>query len=272
MSQTTPRALTLCADDFGQSHTINQGILTLLALKRLGAVSVMAQGPAWPSSAPALNEHRQTADIGLHLNLTHRFAVGDYARPLTVWLLSAPLGWVDRNAVRDAYRRQLDLFVKYLGCLPDYLDGHQHVHAFPSIRAVLAEVVAEYWQHAPRPWVRAPDQLNDDGNVPFKAWVLRSASRGFTDFLKGAGLRHNAGFAGLYALTPQANFAALMQGWLRHLPSHTLIMVHPGEASEDANDPIHAARIAELDYLRSEHFGQQLQATEVRLSRLGFID
>ena len=115
MSQTKPRALTLCADDFGQSHAINQGILTLLALNRLGAVSVMAQGPAWPTGAPALREHRQAVDIGLHLNLTHRFAADDYVRPLAAWLLTAPLGWVDRNAVRDAFRRQLDLFVKQFG-------------------------------------------------------------------------------------------------------------------------------------------------------------
>jgi predicted glycoside hydrolase/deacetylase ChbG (UPF0249 family) len=232
----------------------------------------MAQGPAWPSGAPALQEYRQTADIGLHLNLTHRFAVDDYVRPLAAWLLTAPLGWVDSNAVRDAFRRQLDLFVKQFGCLPDYLDGHQHVHAFPSVRAVLAEVIIEYWQGAQRPWVRAPDQLIDDGYMPFKAWVLRSATRGFSNALATAGLQHNAGFAGLYALTPQSNFPALMQRWLKDLPSQTLIMVHPGEASDDADDPISATRSVELAYLSSSDFAQQLLINEVRLSRLSFTD
>ena len=172
----------------------------------------------------------------------------------------------------DLFRRQLDLFVKQFGYLPDYLDGHQHVHAFPSVRAVLAEVIIEYWQGAPRPWVRAPDQLLDDGQMPFKAWVLTSATRGFADSLKGAGLRHNVGFAGLYALTPQSNFPVLMQGWLRHLPSHTLIMVHPGEASDDADDPISAIRSVELAYLSSTDFAKQLLTHEIRLSRLSFTD
>ena len=67
MSQAGTRALTLCADDFGQSTEINQGILALLSLDRLAAVSVMSQGPAWAAGAPALKEHQQTADIGLHL-------------------------------------------------------------------------------------------------------------------------------------------------------------------------------------------------------------
>lgn len=270
MNQTTERVLTLCADDFGQSAAINEGILTLLEMNRLGAVSVMSQGPAWAECASALIQYRQTADLGLHLNLTHRFGAEPATRPLGAWLLAAPLGWIDRAAVRDTFRRQIDLFVQQVGHLPDYLDGHQHVHAFASIRLVLTEVVAEYWQGPQQPWVRAPDQLLDDGGVPLKAWVLRTAARGFASSLAGAGLRYNAGFAGLYGLTTDVDFAALMQGWLRQLPSHTLIMVHPGVRSEDISDPIRAVRVAELEYLRSDAFAAQLRSSSVRLARLGF--
>lgn len=268
MSQTQPRQLTLCADDFGQSEAINQGILRLLELHRLGAVSVMSQGPTWVSGASALHDHAGTADIGLHLNLTHRFNQANFARPLSAWLLTAPIGWIDSVAVRDSFRQQIDLFVKQLGRLPDYLDGHQHVHAFAGIRHVLLEVIADYWQGQSVPWVRAPDQLLDDGGVPLKSWVLRSATHGFTAVLKSAGLPHNAGFAGVYSLTADANFAQLMQSWLWQLPANTLIMVHPAEHGTDTRDPIRAARLIELEYLRSPAFMQQLQSADVTLARL----
>ena len=268
ISQATARTLTLCADDFGQSTAINQGILALLSLNRLAAVSVMSQGPAWVMGAPALKEHQQTADIGLHLNLTHRFDSNTYVRPLAAWLVTAPLGWVDRQAIRDAFRQQIDLFVKHLGRLPDYLDGHQHVHAFAVIRDVLVEVIAEYWQAQDKPWVRAPDQLIDNGRVPFKAWVLRTATGGFTAHLNKVSLLYPAGFAGLYALTPEANFPEQMADWLQELPTGTLIMVHPGEQSSDVSDPIRDARFAELQHLQSLQFADRLQTAGVRLARL----
>ncbi len=267
LNQATTRTLTLCADDFGQSTEINQGILALLSLNRLGAVSVMSQGPAWAIAANALNEHHQTADIGLHLNLTHRFDSNTYTRPLPAWLISAPLAWVDRQAVRDTFRRQIDAFIKHLGRLPDYLDGHQHVHAFPVIRAILIEVIAEYWNTASKPWVRAPDRLLDSGQVPLKAWVLRTANRGFAACLDKAGLHYPTGFAGLYALTPSANFPQLMQAWLQQLPSGTLIMVHPGDQSSELSDPIRAARYVELQHLRSSLFADRLESADVQLVR-----
>jgi predicted glycoside hydrolase/deacetylase ChbG (UPF0249 family) len=266
-SQTNTRTLSLCADDFGQSTEINQGILALLSLKRLAAVSVMSQGPAWAVGAQALKAHDQTADIGLHLNLTHRFDRDTYVRPLAAWLISAPLGWVDRQGVRDSFRQQIDLFVKHRGRLPDYLDGHQHVHAFAVIRGILVEVIAEYWQTQAKPWVRAPDQLLDDGQVPLKALVLRTATSGFAAHLSNAGLRYPAGFAGLYALTPSANFPQLMQAWLQQLPSGTLMMVHPGEQSSDVSDPIRDARYAELQHLQSLQFGDHLHSANVHLVR-----
>lgn len=268
MNRVNNRLLTLCADDFGQSAAINQGILQLLQLDRLHAVSVMSQGPAWAVGAPALNEFREGVDIGLHLNLTHRFGNDIHARPLSVWLLRAFSGGIDQRAVRDTFRRQIDLFVQQLGRLPDYLDGHQHVHAFPGVREVLPELISEYWQATNPPWVRAPDRLIDDGRVPFKAWVLRRATRGFVERLEHTGLRYNTGFAGLYALTPSADFVQLMQEWLHSLPTNTLMMVHPGEQSDDTHDPIRTARYIELEYLRGAAFGEQLRAAGVTLARL----
>lgn len=265
------RLFTLCADDFGQSASINDAIVELIRCQRLGAVSVMSQGPAWPDGARALDECQQAADIGLHLNLTHPFPDSLPVRPLAWWLVAAPLGWVRRGEVRAAFQSQIDAFVKHFGRLPDYLDGHQHVHALAVIREVLTEVIAENWRGQPQPWVRAPDCLLDSGRVPLKAWVLRSATRGFAKHLQRSGLRHTRRFGGLYALDAEADFAGLMGSWLHELPSGTLLMVHPGKESHDLDDPIGAARVVEYNYLKSSELAQHAAsagACFVRFSQL----
>lgn len=261
------RLFTLCADDFGQSASINEAIVELARRDRLGAVSVMSQGPAWPQGAAQLNEGRDTADIGLHLNLTHPFPGAPSVRPLGWWLLATALGRVRRDAVRAAFQSQIDAFVEHAGRLPDYLDGHQHVHAFPVIREVLTEVIANNWQGQPLPWVRAPDCLVDDGGVPLKAAILRGATRGFAAHLQRAGLRHPPRFGGLYALAADANFSSLMRRWLHDLPAGTVLMVHPGKQGADTGDPIGAARVAEYDYLSSDAFEQDAQSADAGFVR-----
>lgn len=261
------RLFTLCADDFGQSRPINDAILELVRCYRLGAVSVMSQGPAWEEGARALKECQQMADVGLHLNLTHRFKGSPCVRPLLWWLCAAPLGLIRREPVRAAFQAQIDEFVKHFGRLPDYLDGHQHVHAFPIIREVLTELIADNWQGQPLPWVRAPDCLLDAGRVPLKAWVLRRATRGFAEDLERIGLRHTRRFGGLYALAAQGNFAKLMRGWLNELPSGTLLMVHPGKQSFDLSDSIRAARLEEYAYLNGREFAQDAIAADASFVR-----
>ena len=124
-----PRKLALCADDFGQSKEISSGIFDLIACRRVSATSVLTEGPDWPESSWRLRELQSHADIGIHLNLTHPFENTRGNRPLLYWLLLTQLGMVSRDWVLQRFLKQIDLFVKYFKRLPDYLDGHQHVHA-----------------------------------------------------------------------------------------------------------------------------------------------
>ena len=39
--------------------------------------------------------------------------------------------------IADEFRRQIDAFAAAMGREPDFLDGHQHVHAFPGVRHAL---------------------------------------------------------------------------------------------------------------------------------------
>src|SRR5881394_1125510 len=67
---TAPRALAVCADDFGLSPGVSRGIAVLAHAGRLTAISCLANGPHWRPSAPLLHELPEPVQLGLHFNLT----------------------------------------------------------------------------------------------------------------------------------------------------------------------------------------------------------
>jgi predicted glycoside hydrolase/deacetylase ChbG (UPF0249 family) len=272
------RQLILCADDFGQSEQISLGICTLIASGRLTATSVMSEGPYWPAGAKKLATLQHAADIGLHLNLTHAFNADNtqadnkqafsIKHPLLYWLLFSQLRLLSRSRLTQIFCHQIDAFSKHLGRLPDFIDGHQHVHAFPVIRDALTDAIALRWSASDKkPWLRAPDQLIDGGNAPHKAKILQFLCRGFTAHATRHGLRVSHRFGGLYSLQPQADFPAQMQYWLRTAPHGALIMCHPGAPAVDLDDPINCVRNIEFDYLASSRFMQDCHEAGVQLTR-----
>lgn len=270
---TTPiRKLVLCADDFGQSEQISLGIIELITSRRLTATSVMTEAPYWPLGAAQLSKVHKLADIGLHINLTHEFKGSDVKQPLAYWLLLSQLKLLSRKKLTRQICHQIDLFTKHFGQLPDFIDGHQHLHAFPVIRDALTDAIAARWpQGGALPWVRAPEQLIDDGDVSFKAAVLRFACRGFSAHTQSKGLQSTARFGGLYSLSAYGNFPALLKQWLHTAPHGTVIMCHPGRETSDHDDPIDAIRPLEYDYLASPEFAEECRLAGVELARYSQI-
>ena len=274
IADAAPRRLSLCADDFGQSAAINAGILSLIARGRLQATSVLSEGPAWADGAQRLKAVLASpgvdAEVGLHLNLTHPFADAVLARPLSRWLLASSLRQVPQARVADSFLRQVDSFVRHFGRLPDYVDGHQHVHAFPVVRDAVMQVIDRCWQgQTIRPWLRVPERLTG-GDAPLKALVLRASTHGFGQLAEAQGLRTTPAFGGLYSLRPDDGFEGRMKRWLRASPDRTLLMCHPGDThhvADDGSDPIAAARAVEFAYLRSDAFVEDCARSSVTLVR-----
>jgi len=259
------KALTLCADDFAQSPAISAAILELIARQRIAATSVMSQSPLWPALAGELAGLAEKADIGLHFNLTHPFT--DEARPLSYWLLKSQARQLSRTCLRDSLLKQIDRFTEHFQRLPDFIDGHQHVHALPVIRGALFEAVSLRWTGGERPYLRTPDHLGHAGDSWLKALVLKGVSKGFARHADSLGFATTPCFAGLYSLSPRTNFAELMQRWLALCPDGSLLMCHPGHAASDSADPIGAARALEYRYLSSERFDEDCQQNAVVIRR-----
>ena len=281
-TQARLRPIWLCADDYGISPSVDRGIRDLLMRGRLNATSVMVVAPSFDRSAAAslkaLNAGTRRFAIGLHVTLTAPFEPlspgfrpGRAGRflPLFEMLLRGGLRLQDRDRLAIEIARQFKAFVTSFGRAPDFIDGHQHVHLFPQVRDAFLEIVKDV---SPNAWVRQcgraatlPRQWSDR-----KAVLLDSLSRSFRTRATAAGIRTNPAFAGTYdfAKVADSDFARLFPGFLRHLPSQSVVMCHPGfvDAELERLDPLTAQRETEYRYLADDEFPAILEANGVVLA------
>jgi predicted glycoside hydrolase/deacetylase ChbG (UPF0249 family) len=268
------RRLILCADDYGLSPGVSDGIRDLIALGRLNATSVMVASPHFDGlTARALlasDSSDRPVSIGLHVTLTAPFTPlsGGPAFPaLNTLLARASLRLVDRAALLREIALQLDTFEAAFGRLPDFVDGHQHVQLFPVIREAFLGTVSV---KAPAAWVRQcgsarplSRRLSDR-----KALLLDVLSRRFRDLARQAGLRTNPAFAGTYDFAGATPFADLFPSFLADLPDLSVVMCHPGhpDAALAVLDPVTDRRAEEFLYLSGEDFADTLDAHETVLA------
>jgi len=235
------KRIALCADDFGGGLAVNAAILALARAGRLGGVSCQVEAPRFATDAAALAALSDRVDLGLHLDL----APGRGG--LVPLLVRTHARALSRRAVGARIARQLDRFEAAFGRAPDFVDGHQHVHALPVIRDALLDALATRYP-APGPVVRNTVPLRSRGAKAAIVALLGGA--GLRRALRARGVPHNADFAGVYAFGG-GSYPTRFRAWLAGAADGTLVMCHPGLAPGDPGDPIAAARAAELAYLSS---------------------
>lgn len=275
------RVLVLCADDFGLAADIDAGILALAAQGRLTAAGCMAAGPSFAADAGRLVGLADRIDIGLHFALTELPPLGPVASlggdggPHTLGqvLVRSLTGRIDYREIAAEIGRQVDRFREITGRDPDFVDGHQHVHVFPGVRAGLLAAFDAGVLDARRTWVRTcadrPAAIVSRGIEVPKALFISALSSGFSAQARARGITVNDGFRGITAFEPAA-FPGLMAKFVTGPGRAPLAMCHP--ASPDlpapASDPIAAARRAEYAHLASDAFAADLAAAGVRLVRM----
>jgi predicted glycoside hydrolase/deacetylase ChbG (UPF0249 family) len=252
----------LCADDYAMTEGISRAIGELAAAQRLSATSVMVTSPHWPAAAPRLRAHRGHLSIGLHLNLTLGGPVGPMPRlaPAGTFpgaralAMRAFLGVLDAGEVRGEIERQLDRFEMGLQFPPDHIDGHQHMHVLPKVRAALLQAVQRRYPGRP-PLIRDPTDrlaaITARRLAVTKAVSVAALAVGFAQAARRRGLPVNDTFAGFSDFDVRAAYAdelrsALLQSGRRHL-----VMCHPGHPDAELArlDPVVARRRMEYDAL-----------------------
>lgn len=275
----------LCADDFALSEGVSAAILALLREGRITATSAMTNRENWSRAAPRLREFVGRADLGVHLNLTcgnslavmSRFAPTGELPPFGRVFRGALLGRLPLAEIADEFRRQIDAFAAAMGREPDFLDGHQHVHAFPGVRDALFRALDGLGlaQHlyvrdpADHPGAILRRRVGGD-----KALVLAALARGFGEKLRARGIATNLGFSGIIPFDPRRDYAADFARFLTAPGKRHLVMCHPGEIDDElkAADPVVETRPKEARFLRSDAFPELLARLDAAPARFGDIN
>ena len=278
----TNRPIVLIADDYALTPCISDSILMLIDAGRLSGTSAMVTGRHWFSYAKDLAARRDRADAGLHIDLTT-------GAPLTMMPVLAPQGVFPSmlvlalktlffSTVRDEVQaeivRQIETFRSVFGQLPDFLDGHRHVHVLPGIRGAFFAAIKQVdpdW----RPFVRSVEEpgsrIVKRGITPFKTMVISTLGAGMRARAQALHLPVNDGFAGVTDFNARGDFRADRQAFLRFSGPKPLIMVHPGLAGDEEIaqlDAVVETRPLEHAYLLSGAFAADLAAGGWRIGRL----
>ncbi|SNS31082.1 MULTISPECIES: ChbG/HpnK family deacetylase [unclassified Azospirillum] len=275
--------VTLIADDYALAPGISEAVLELAAAGRLSGTGAMVPSPLWPDHARRLATAPAGFQAGLHLTLTGglsplgdlgALAPGGQLPGIDRWM-----GWSLSGRLRDPaprrliaaeIARQLDRFEDALGRAPDFIDGHQHVHLLPGIRGPLLDEMARRYP-AGRVWLRncaaGPGAILARGVAPAKAGLIAALALGLAAAAQRRGIPTNRGFAGVYGF--DGDFPARMRRFLTRARPGLLVMVHPGYPDEilAALDPLTEPRLAELHYLASPAFADDLARADLVVAR-----
>ncbi|MGL4437957.1 MAG: ChbG/HpnK family deacetylase [Bosea sp. (in: a-proteobacteria)] len=258
----------LCADDFAMTAGVSRAIVELAAAGRLSATGAMTNRPHWRVWASEISAHAATIDIGVHLNLTCAAPLGEM--PVLAPGAELPsLGQIIRAALMSVNARveiaaeivrQLDAFEAVMGRPPDFIDGHQHVHAMPGVRnLVLAELQRRY--PVKKPYLRDSSDriaaIRARGIAVRKALTINGLAVGFGAAARAAGFATNQGFAGVSPFDPSRDFASDMPRFLVAPGLRHLVMCHPGHVDDELVrlDPVVETRPLEFAALASGRWG-----------------
>lgn len=274
------RAFALCADDYAISPAVSEGVLELLAASRLSATGAMTNRPSWRGWAGALKPFACRADIGVHLNLTCGAPLGpmpllapDGALPALGRVLRVARSAAGRAEITAEIGRQLDAFEEETGAPPDFVDGHQHVHAMPGVGRLAVSVLARRYGARPGFFVRDPaDRLASILRRPVaaKAMIVAVLAARFGARARAAGLATNRGFSGFSAFAPSGDFGSEFAGALAAPGAAHLAMCHPGGVDDELRraDSVVGTRPQEFAFLASERFSELCRSRNLRLARL----
>lgn len=261
---------TICVtlDDFGLHAGINAAAQRLAGLGRLHAVGALVGAPAWHQGASLVRQlDAQGVDIGLHLDLTEAPLLRASWRPLPSLVALACANRLDRGALQQEIRAQLDALESVLGHPPAFVDGHQHVHQLPVVRdALIAELSQRYGSRLP--WLRST--LGPGRSL--KALVIRSlGARGLGARARQAGAAQNRRLLGVYDFRGGApRYRRLLAAWLDATRDGDLLMCHAG-LPLSPQDPLREARQAEYAVLADPFFDRMIESRGIALRPMSRI-
>jgi predicted glycoside hydrolase/deacetylase ChbG (UPF0249 family) len=254
----------LCADDYAMAAGVCDGVDELAAERRLSATSAIVTLPSWHKYGPRLAGLRERVAIGLHVNLTLGSPLGPMPTlaptgkfPALRDLLTLSLSRrASCDEVANEVARQIARFEDVTGHAPDFIDGHQHVHVLPRIRAGFLRALKDRFPGV-RPLIRDPGDsaaaIVLRRSTVGKALGLAALAFGFGATVRRAGFPTNHGFAGVSSFDPSDSYAAELEASFAQPGRRHLVMCHPGypDAELAPLDAVVERRRDELNVIRT---------------------
>lgn len=273
------KILTLCADDFALNETVSRGIIALAETGRISAVSCMSASRHWRDHAGWLTSLFGRIDIGLHLTLTGMPPLGpmpQMAPEGRLPLLGKVLGdgvmhRLPRQEIASELHRQMEAFIEQTGRVPDFIDGHQHVHLLPGVRETVFELWERYLKRDQgylRSCYEPVGAILQRGLEPGKALVISTLSIPLKRQARKGGVLTNDSFRGVHDFSGKSTPQQLFPRFLHGTGARPLVMCHPGLAGGDRDDELCDWRPREYDYFSSEQFLMDLDRAGINLGRL----
>lgn len=263
----------MCVDDFGQYEGINRAALELAGRGRVSAISCLVDGSAWQAGASALQAHAARVEVGLHLNFTEDFGQGGCQT--LVRLIACAYGRrLDPVQIRASIERQFDRYEQAMGQLPDFVDGHQHVHQLPVIRDQLIAVMDQRYGST-RPWLRSTlPAAACNPSMPlspadFKPWLVgRLGAKSLCALARLRGYPQNSHLVGVYGFgLSETDYLLKIKAWLASASDGDVLMCHPS-LPWPGRDPLQEARNREYRVLSGEWFFALLESSRIKVGPL----
>ncbi|HSP23705.1 MAG TPA: ChbG/HpnK family deacetylase [Saliniramus sp.] len=244
-------SVVLCADEFGLTEGVSHGILDLVGMQRVSAVSVLSQGAAWARLGPELAACRPGIGIGLHLDI----AAG-----------------IGRSHTQTATEiaRQIAMFCDVTGFTPDFISGRNNVHVLPHVRRGLF-LALERTGLASQVWLRDPSErlpaIIRRGRAVSKALAANAMALGFARRARGRGIAVNDGFSGFSSYVRDYPVEREFQRFCQYLGPQPLIACRPGYIDDalERMGGVVESRSRELMYLSSTRFTDLLEVLGITL-------
>lgn len=248
----------LCADDFALNTAISHGIVQLISSQRISATSCMVRSSYWQEHAELLKPHQNQIDIGLH------FYLPQMPNLLEV-ILKTNLKLINKNIIASEFEKQLAIFEQTLGRLPDFIDGHRHIHQLP----VISDIIINACQKQSIPNKIYVRNATNSKFFSAKQLVVSAVSDlSFEKKLRDHEIPYNTSFAGIYNFNDSYRYYQYFPKFLKAIGDKGLIMCHPAlNHLENRDDPMADSRYDEFQYFSSSQFIQDCQEQQVVISR-----
>ncbi len=233
------------ADDYGLDECINQAVILAYRQGIVTSTTILANGDAFHSGIKSLRENSGLG-VGVHLTLVNGNPLsrpeeiptlingeGKFFNSYQEFIPRFLSGKIKLKEIRTEWAKQISR-VREQGIPIDHLDSHQHLHVFPGINQVTAELAGEFGIGR----IRLPREklIFYGGTVPAPGRLLaRNALSCVSGLSKPC-------FSKQCLLMPEHFYGMLWGGHLnqaklktivRHLPEGVSeIMTHPGLSGE----------------------------------------